>query len=324
MITKAFAQLAMQPLPNVRPTDCVIRGHCRTVIFEFPGAALKAEAPSKPAVIVQRAGAKATLVSDLRGYFREYTPFPHYAICCSLRSKIDEALSKRGKESADWHPLFVVIEQESVCETRLDEGTCFVVDQKVIIGGREGGDSIVAWQIGDAPWPEVDVNDTEFVNTVLAAVEIVQDEVAVIREVVESSCFYNENGRAVYPQTAHMSATGQAIAPLSEQEMNAKIDRLRTLASVFETERHVDKEHIDNLVDSLRLEKIDADSYQSAWYLSLFEAIKTVLSGHAEQQFNQRHRAYRKKIGHPKAHTTIDGNELLRLQRDALAELRRI
>ena len=262
MITKAFAQGLMQPQPEVRPTDCVIRGHCRTVIFEFPGAELKAEAPSKPAVIVQRAGAQATLVSDLRGYFRECTPFRHYAICCSLRSKIDKALSKQGRKSADRHPLFVVMEQEAACETRLNEGTCFVVDQKMIIGGREGEDAIVAWQVGDAPWPEVDVNDTEFVNTVLAAVKIVQDEVGVIREVAASSCFYDENGQAVYALTANMSANVQAIAPLSEQEMKSKVDRLRTLTNVFEAKRQLHKERIDNLVDSLRLEKIDTDSYR--------------------------------------------------------------
>ena len=243
---------------------------------------------------------------------------------CSLRSKVEEALSKRGNKSADWHPLFVVIEQETACETRMDQGTCFVVDQKMIVGGREGEDSIVAWQVGDAPWPEVDVSDTKFVNMVLAGVKIVQDEVAVIREVAESSCFYNENGQAVYAQTAHMSATGQAITPLSEQEVNAKIERLRKLIDVLENARRVDKERIDNLVDSIRLERVDTDPYRRAWYLSLFEAIKAVLSGHDEQQFNQRHRAYRRRIGHPKASTRMDGNEFTRLQRDALAELRRI
>lgn len=324
MITKDFVQLAMPALPRARPTACVIRGHCRTLIFEFPGAELKSKVPLKPAVIVQRAGAKATLVSDLRSYFRDCTGFRHYAICCSLRSKIKEVISKRGNGVANWHPLFVVLEQESPCETRMDEGTCFEVDQKAIAGGLEGEYAIVAWQVGGAPWPNVDVNDTDFVNVVLGAVKIVQDEVAVIRELVESACFYDESGRAVYPQTAQLSAAGQAIAPLSQNEADVTIDRLRKLTNVLAKERAVDKERVDNLVDSLRLEKIDTDSYRRAWYLSLFESVKAVLSGHDKQQFNQRHRAYRKQIGHPTARTRMDSEEFLRLQRDSLAELRRI
>ena len=324
MITKAFAQLAMQVLPRARPTECVIRGHCRTLIFEFPGAELKAEVPFKPAVIVQRAGAKATLVSDLPSYFRDCTGFRHYTICCSLRSKIKEVISKRGKESTDWQPLYVVLEQESLCETRMDEGTCIVVDQKVIVGGLEGEDSILAWQVGGSPWPDVDESDTDFVNVVLGAVKIVQDEVTVIRELVESECFYDESGRVVYPQTAQLGAAAQAVALLSEKEANVAIDRMRTITRVLGGKRDVDKERIDNLVDSLRLEKIDTDSYRRAWYLSLFESVKAVLSGHDKQQFNQRHRAYRKQIGHPTARTRMDSNEFLRLQRDSLAELRRI
>ena len=69
--------------------------------------------------------------------------------------------------------------------------------------------------------------------------------------------------------------------------MNVKISQLLTLNNVFEAERQVDKGRVDNLVDSLRLERVDTDAYQRAWYLSLFEAVKAVLSGHDKQQFNR-------------------------------------
>ena len=325
MITKAWAQGMMQSHPNIRSTDCVIRGHCRTRVFAFPKANLVAEERPRPAVIVERSGARATVVSDLPGYFRQGSPFRHYAICCFLRSKIDDALAKcAARSNANRFPLFVVLEQEKACNTPMEEGTCFVVDQEMIIGGRTGEEAIIAWQVSDAPWPEVDDNDTEFVNIVLAAVKIEQDETEVIREVAEASCFYNENGQAVYPRTATVSANLSVSSPLTGTEVNEKVTRMRTLIGAFEAKRRADGENIANLVDALRLEKIDSDHYRRAWYLCLFEAIEAVLSGRDKHEFYQRHRGYRSTIGHPKPHPKMDMDEFRRLQRDVLAILRRI
>ena len=72
------------------------------------------------------------------------------------------------------------------------------------------------------------------------------------------------------------------------------------------------------------MEDIDSDDYRRGWYLSLFEATKAVLSRHCDQQFNQRHRNYRKTIGHPKPGTRMDMSEFDRLQRDVLDEVRRV
>ena len=265
------------------------------------------------------------MVSDLLGYFRQGSPFRHYAICCSLRSKIDDGLAKYAIGSnTNRFPLFVVLEQEKPCNTPLEEGTCFVVDQEMITGGRAGEEAIMAWQVDNAAWPEVDDNDTEFVNIVLAAVKIVQDELEVIREVTEASCFHDENGRPVYPMTATMSANLSVVSSSTSMDVDEKVTRMQTLIDTFEAKRREDGDCIANLVDALRLEKIDTDHYRRAWYLSLFEAMKEILSGHDKQQFNQRHRDYRKTIGHPKPHTKMDMDEFHRLQCDVLAELRRI
>ena len=78
------------------------------------------------------------------------------------------------------------------------------------------------------------------------------------------------------------------------------------------------------LVEALRLEDIDNDDYRRGWYLCLFEAIEGALGGKYRQSFHQRHRAYRKTIGHPKPGTKMDMEEFNRLQRDVFSELRRM
>ena len=325
MVTKAFVQGMMDASPNVRPTDCVIRGHCRTHVFAFPKTQLKADAPMDPAIIVERPEARATVVSDLHAYFRDASPFRHYGICCSLRSKIDDALSRRAKSSSpDRHRLFVVAEQAMECETTMEDGTCYVVDQEMLTGGQAGEEALIAWQVDDAPWPEAVQEEPGFVTTVLAAVKVVQDETEVIREVAEASCFFDTRGRAVYPMTITMSGNLASISPQSATEVADRVARMGTLVEVFEAKQGVGDDRISNLVQALRLENIDTDHYRRAWYLSLFEAVEAVLSKNDKQAFHQRHRGYRKSIGHPTPSTTMDMDEFVRLQGDALAELRRV
>ena len=206
----------------------------------------------------------------------------------------------------------------------MDEGTCFVVSQEMVNGGCADQVAILAWHVSDAPWPEVDDNDTRFVNTVLAAVKIEQDETEVIREVAESSCFFDENSQAVYPNTMHTNANLSVSSPLIGAEVEEKANRLRTLIDALETRRRQDGGRTDNLVEALRLEKIDSDHYRRAWYLCLFEAIEALLAGSHKQEFHQQHRGYRKTIGHPNPGTSMDMDELRRLQHDTLAELRRV
>lgn len=326
MASKSGIQALIEASGMARRTPCVIRGHCRTHVFELPKADLQADAPLQPTVVVERHGARAVIVSDLPGYFREASPFRHYGICCALRSKIDDALSKRQQGSgADRFPLFVVVEQETECETTLDDGTCYVVDQEMVTGGRAGEEALLAWHVDDAPWPEIVEDEPGFVTIVLAAVKIVQDETEAIREVAEASCFYDANDRAVYPVTMSMGLLGlSVISPKSQKEVTERVARMRTLIETFEAKRRIGDIHVRDVVEALRLERIDTDHYRRAWYLSLFEAIKAVLSKEHKQAFNQRHCSYRKSIGHPRPSTRMDRDEFVRLQRDALAELRRV
>ena len=324
MITKAGVRAMMGTNPKIRPSDCVLRGHCRTRVFEFPKVELSAEEPMQPRVILEKPGARATVVSDILEYFRKDSPFRHYAICCSLRWKISDAVSRRGKDSTTGRfPLFVVVEQDEECETALEDGLCYVVDQEMITGGCAGRTALVAWRTDDAPWPQV-VEEPGFDITVLAAVKIVQDETEVIREVAEASCFYDANGCAVYPMTATMNANATVISPLTATEVADRLARVRMLVQVFEAEQRGGDTRIRDLVEALKLSKIDTDHYRRAWYLCLFEAIEAALSNRHKHEFHQRHRGYRKTIGHPRPSTSMDMYEFVRMQRDALAELRRI
>ena len=92
----------------------------------------------------------------------------------------------------------------------------------------------------------------------------------------------------------------------------------------FEAKRCDGDTRIRNLVEALRLERIDTDHYRRAWYLSLFEAIEAVRPREHKQAFHHLQRGYRKSIGHPKPSIRMDLDEFAGLQRDALAELRRM
>ena len=325
MITKAGVQAMMGASPGTRPVDCVLRGHCRTFVFGLPKAELRAEVPLQPTVILDRPGARATVVSDLLGYFRVVSPFRHYRICCSLRSKIDDALSKRAKgERPGRFPLYVVVEQEQECETTLEEGTCYIVDQEMVTGGQAGEEALLAWKTVHAPWPEIVEERPGLVAAVLAAVKIVQDATEPVREVAESSCFYSAEDRAVYWTTMIASANLTVIKPRTETEMAERAVQMRTLAELFDARLREGDTRIQDLVAALQLEKIDTDHYRRVWYLNLFEAIKAVLSNRHKHDFLQRHKGYRASIGHPRPSTTMDMGQFEGLQQDALAELRRI
>ena len=98
----------------------------------------------------------------------------------------------------------------------------------------------MAWKVDGAPWPDVDENDTAFVNTTLAAVRIVRGATEAIREEVKSSCFHEERERAVHP----MSMGGQckspsALPPLTANDLPERLDALRGLGSALDRERDI-------------------------------------------------------------------------------------
>lgn len=325
MITKAFAKRLMECNENVRPTECTILAHCQTRVFEFPKTHISTAHPLRPATIIKRQGAHATVVSDLTDYFENRTPFQNYKNCRELRSKVEEAIVENTANSMpDRFPLFVVIERETQCKTQLETGTCYIVDQGFLAGGLKGRDGVVAFKAIDAPWPELDENDTGFANLVLATIKILQGEINVIREIVGSSCFLDDLHRSVHPIILSFGGNLSMSSPITEMELTNKLRELRKLAGAFEREQRKNREGIEVLVDALRLESIETNHYRCAWYLSLFEATKAILSGNARHKFYQRHCNYRKLIGHPKPNTKMDMDQFNEMQSDAIDQLKKI
>ncbi|MCY3972055.1 MAG: hypothetical protein OXG74_19155 [Acidobacteria bacterium] len=317
-LTKTGVEAFFRGGLKIRSAACDVRGHCRTQVFEFPNVAVAPETVVPPGVLVERPDARATVVSDLEGYFRKDTPFRHYGACCSLRWRIREALSKRADQdfSSGRRPLFVVVEQEQEFETPLQDGICIVVDQKMVTGGRAGETALVVWPKNDDQVPE----DQGLATTVLAAVKIVQNETASIPEVAATSCFYDATGHAVYPLILTMSdAAGYIVSPpLTTEDVEDRTACVRTLVQALEA----GGSRIRDLVEALRLEKIDTDYYRRTWYLCLFQATSAAFSGKRKHAFHTRHRGDRKGLAHPKPSTTMDMNVFVKLQCDVLAELR--
>ena len=324
MFTKAGAKFLMERNRDVRLTECTIRAHCQTRVFELPKTHISKADSIRPATIVERQNARATIVSNLTDYFRNHTLFQHFSNCGVLRSRVDEAISNYTTNStSDRFPLFVVIEQQQPCEARLEKDTCYIVDQGKYFGGDEGEDAIMAIRVSDAPWPELDENDTRFVNFVLATVKIVQSETEVIREIVGSSCFVDDLDRAVYALPITLKGNLISSSPMTEVELDDKLCELRKLARALDYENRKNRDSIEVLCDALRLESIETDHYRCAWYLSLLEATKAMLSGKEKHNFYQRHRDYRKSIGHPKPNTKMDMDQFIRLQSDAISTLKK-
>ena len=322
MFTKAGAKFLMERNRNARPTECTILAHCQTRVFEFPRAHISTAHPLRPAIIVERQGARATVVSDLMDYFQNHTPFPHFRKCGMLRSEVDEAISESKKNTIpDWFPLFVIIEQETPCKIQLEKGTCYIVDQGEYFGGTKGEDATITFRVSDGPWPELDENDTWFVNFVLATIKIIQGEIEAIREIVGSSCFIDNLDRAVYALPISISANLSSSSPLTEIKLADKLCELRKLAGAIEHEHGKNEKRVDALVDSLRLESIETNHYRCAWYLSLYQTMWNFPTI-KRNDLREAHGEYRNLIAHPKPDTKItkmDMDKFGRLQSDAIA-----
>ena len=323
MFMKAFVELLMERIQDARPTECTILTYCQTHVFEIPKMHITTASPVRPTTIIERPDARATVVSDLKGYFRNHTPFQHFNNSDVLRFKVDEAIYKYTTNSkSDWFRLFVVIEQETPCKTRLAKGTCYIVDQEYV-GGYKGKEAVIAHRVGDAPWPKLDEKDSRFVNFVLATVKIVQGETEVIREVIGTSCFFDDQCRAVDSTSMSLNANLSSSSPTTEAELADKFCELQKLAHALECKHCEAPKLIEGICDALRSEDIKDDHYHCVRYLLLYEATLAMLSGNEFQNFRKRHRAYRNSIAHPKPNMKIDTEQLRKLQSDVFSTIKK-
>ena len=333
MMTKAGAQRMMQLMPNVRQKSCVIRGHYRTHVFEFPKAAFVGREHMPPVVIIDREDERATLVSDLLKYFTRESRFQHYEICCALRSHISQAIKTFSKNTDNKNlPLFLTLEKQTLCETPMENGTCFEIDEvdesgnAMIVGGRSGDRATIVCKVRDAPWPSIDEDSSYFVNRVLGAAQVVQSDANAVREIVNSSCFYDENGHPVRSTTLDGSAELTVVQRTTNTDVQEKVEQMHKLICAFEGARSsdVERECLDNLVESLRLTTVGTDELRRERYLALFDAMMRVLGNDYNHKFYRKHKDRRHQIAHPSSDTVLDLNEFYGLRRDAMAEIRHL
>ena len=297
-------------------TQFTITGHCRTILFEFPGSHLVAERPVEHQVIYDCSDLKAAVVSDLPAYFdKSAANSLHFKIDVSLRAAVQSTYKKALKQpKRTIGKLFLVIEQISeITPTELSDGQCFMVDEvrdgKVVIpGGREGERALVAVRTVDCSWPDFRC-DTHRVNIVLAAVKAMQDVTGSIKQLYECSCFVSSEEEAVtiLDYTTTTSATGSTTSPITPDALKDRVSRTRVMLENMMKDSELSAKE---LFDSMVLGETMDDNYLRLWYLRLWQALGdagehlgqsqlwnkgSVIAGNRTPK---EHRFYRKNIAH--------------------------
>lgn len=280
-LTTYGAKASAAPLGGIE-TVCTVTGYCRTLVFEFPGSCLIPDGPVRPQVISERAGFKATVVSNLPAYFQQgHSRFPHYGIDVSLRDGVDRVYRK---EAEQWNgsrtPMFLLIEQyEDVAATTFANGECFVIDERVngeemVEGGREGEKALLAFRTSNGAWPDFEL-DPQGVNTVLAAVKVEQNVTYHIQERYRCSCFVSDDGRAVYTIHPAMSIGYGGLrvdSPVDTDGLERKVERIRSIHDGMKRDS-ANMPQVAELIDSVLLDQTQDEGHFRLWYVRLWQAV---------------------------------------------------
>lgn len=325
--------------PGCKPAQCTIVGYCRTFLFEFPRAKLLESFDCQ--IVYSDDEVRATIVSDLTNYFRhERNNSRHYTIDVSLRAGVRsthvKSLEQAERRAGSSFPLFLVVEEDrKVPPAVLNRGECFSMDEyrngeELIAGGRAGERALVAVKTIDGSWPEF-TSVMNFVNIVLASVKVEQVVTDPIRELHRCSCYVDDKNRAIYPIIPTMSARASTIIEFYEADIHRKAEKIETMLRAMLREA---SPILQELFDSIVLDRTEDDSYLRLWYLRLWQAVDdakrhlgypqlwntdaTIAGRMTPRKLND----YRNKIAH--WHTgTMDFQYLNELQCTAMELLRR-
>ena len=337
-ITAYTARLMATPLGG-SPTDCTLRGYCRTFVFDFPYVYSNSEGHIGHQVLYTSDNLRAAVVSDLPVYFEaERDGFLHYSIDVSLRAGVSrEYRNANDQASVNGRPLFLVIEEYvGFTATMLKNGQCFTIDERrdgeaIIEGGREGARALLAIRTVDGEWPDFR-EDMHIVNIVLAAVKSERGITGHIREIYRAGCFVNVKNEAVYAMAPSLSATGSlGPRPIDRREIEDKSARIGTMLGAM----IADKDPVaSELFDSIVMDKTRDDGYLRLWYLRLWQAAEDASAYLGRPQFGNGNdivagdrtlkelKNYRNWIAH--WHTgTIDFSHLKDLQLTVIELVRR-
>ena len=259
--------------------NCTITGHCRTMVFEFPGGHLASSGRTGPLTVYSDSGFRAAIVSELVDYFeQEPGDSLHYSIDVSLRAGVRRAHNRVvGQLSRNRDTLFIVIEDNTpVTPTELNHGECFTIperldDEAIVEGGREGETALLAVRTVDGSWPDFD-DDTDRVNAILSAVKMEQYATDHIEEVYRCSCYMSQEGRAVYVLNPKLGAAiarvGQSVDAL---QLEGKALGIQSMAEAMIEDR---SPVAAELFDAMLLDKTRDDGYLRLRYLRLWQALE--------------------------------------------------
>ena len=117
--------------------SCTISEYCRTQMFEFPGIDLHPDGDEPHHTIYESFEVRATVASDLLGYFENSPSSKHYAISPSLRYEVGETVEKIRLQQPNRVPLFLVIEETNqLTPVEMVKGECYLLDEVVVQDGE--------------------------------------------------------------------------------------------------------------------------------------------------------------------------------------------
>ena len=265
-----------------RALSCTISEYCRTQIFEFPGIDFHPDDDEPHHTIYESPEARATVASDLLGYF-ENSPFSkHYVISPRLRYEVGETDEKIRPQQPNRVPLFLVIEETNqLTPVEMVKGECHVLDEVVVedgekvqflVGGRESEEFIIACQAVDGAWPELP-NNQLVVTMVLAAVRAGQQTPNSIRKHVGQDGLVTDDGRFVEMMRLNLSVGEVSTAtPMGTAAYRARLSEIQS--SIAAMEQDIGTPHMALLVNAMYSDERKDDASQRLQYLQLWQSLR--------------------------------------------------
>ena len=267
---------------------CTIAGHRRTRVFEFPRIDLRLNRDKLHHFIYDIPPTHACVTADLIGYFENgMTRSTHYAISPSLRHEISQTAEKIKSQKGEKTPAFVVIEdQDALAPLPMVKGECSIMDEVVVedgetvpllIGGREGKRSIVAWPSSDGAWPETP-RDPRLMNLILAAVRVGQKTSDPIHKYVDQRCFVTGDDQfVVMGPRLKTSARGTTSVPMDADAFESKAAEIQQAITAMEPDIMGPvsaSAHLALLVNAMYSEEHKGDAEKLLEFLRLWQSVE--------------------------------------------------
>lgn len=274
--TLNMAEFMLRGLEDSEDLTCTVNRHCRTRIFDFPGARAKKPIPSQS--IYKSVSVRADVVFNLENYFKQ-SKGTHYSISPPLRHEVNAMCRSQDARRDAIDPYVVVEEVTEIVPVVLDRECAFSNEVSyrngertpLLKGGRDNEKFILAFRTSDGKWPDIP-NNEQTVNMVLAAIRVSQDAHDEIRKHVDQSCLVTDDGQYVSPQTGpSLSARASMVSELDADAFSKKAVELKGAISRMEVDLH--SEHIELLVNTLYWDKYRDDDFRRLHYLGLWQSL---------------------------------------------------